>query len=609
MEIDSAIDEKVILRKYQQRIVSTVLENNTIVVLPTGSGKTLIAAECAKRLDCPTLFLVPTRILVEQQADAIRRHTGLCVVEYEGGKELQTKFNILVSTPKAFENAQRKGINSLQWTNIGLVIFDEVHHVLKLHPYRSIAIALQRSMASPRILGLSASLTYKVTEDAMERQIHLLCSELCINKIETATTAELQECGYHASNVTMEVKLPHIERVEGLVPINDRKPHLVYKMVFDRICNGKATAFAISLVKLIHQLEDACTHCVPAFKSPLNDPVLASWGIYTHSFASRNSLCAEIEHFYEALRLLVGSWEENEDSAVMFLRMSLHKYQNSWPNDVQKARDDFLNGLPQTYPRYENLIDYLKDRLHNLGNFRGIVFVQQRVSTHILEYVLSMNTDLSKRLKIACIYAAGSNATPSLTLTKKTVADRIASFKMGSVNLLIATVAAEEGMDIPAANCVIRFDPMIHSVSLVQGRGRARQADSSFVVLNERFDRPAVKLEAVAQAQYEFICSKSFNCELDDEMMMKLHKAQHSREVNARSVFLRPLTFALLNEYCQKTKVQLKESYITLSDEWECTLTYESNLRTLKSSMVASTKQQSKQLASIKLLQSLQETI
>ena len=600
--------KKVVLRQYQERIVNKVIDDNTIVVLPTGSGKTLIAAECAKRLGCPTLFLVPTCLLVEQQATAIRKHTGLRVVEYFGGKRLDPVFDILVSTPKAFQQEQLKNVDSLKWINIGLVIFDEVHHVLKQHPYRSIAIALQRSMASPRILGLTASLTYKVTEDAMEAQIRQLCIELSTNKIETATIAELRESGYHASSTPMQVKLPLHEQVEGLVPLNDRRPHLVYKIVFDRICKGKATAFAISLVNLIRQLEAACTKCVPEFKSPLSNPLLASWGIYAHKFGLRNSLCAEIEHFYEALRLLVGSWEEAEDAAVMFLRMSLHNCQNAWPHHVQKARDEFLNGLPRIYPRYENLIDCLKYQLDNLETFRGIIFVQQRVSTHILEYVLKTDPELSVRLRTTCIYAAGSPATPSLNLTKVAVADRIKQFATGSVNLCLATSAAEEGMDIPSANCVIRFDPMVHSVSLVQGRGRARQADASFIVLNERFDRPAVMLEAIAQAQNEFICSKSYSCELDDEMIMKLEKAQFNRELNARSLLLRSPSSALLNEYCQKTKVQLEECYFSRPNGWECILTYESNLRKLTSPMVASTKQQAKQLASIHLLQSLKQT-
>jgi ERCC4-related helicase len=54
----------------------------------------------------------------------------------------------------------------------------------------------------------------------------------------------------------------------------------------------------------------------------------------------------------------------------------------------------------------------------------------------------------------------------------------------------VSTVAAEEGLDVPQANYVLRFDPVITPVSLVQGGGRAREENSDHVILSERQDRP-----------------------------------------------------------------------------------------------------------------------
>ena len=73
---------EIVLRDYQKRIVDKIINDNTIVVLPTGSGETLIAAECVKKMKCITLFLVPTCLLVSQQANVFRLYTGLNVVEY-----------------------------------------------------------------------------------------------------------------------------------------------------------------------------------------------------------------------------------------------------------------------------------------------------------------------------------------------------------------------------------------------------------------------------------------------------------------------------------------------------------------------------------------------
>ena len=64
------------LRPYQARVVNSIGSANAIVKMPTGSGKTLVAAELMKRhlqqhpgLAC--LFLVPTQDLVDQQADVV----------------------------------------------------------------------------------------------------------------------------------------------------------------------------------------------------------------------------------------------------------------------------------------------------------------------------------------------------------------------------------------------------------------------------------------------------------------------------------------------------------------------------------------------------------
>ncbi len=108
------------------------------MVLPTGAGKTLIAAETAVRLHHTgkTLFLVPTVLLVSQQAGAVKLwSTNLVVKELIGGNNLEGHFDVLVATPKAFEERQKRD-DQLSWGNFGLLVFDEVHHVLKQHPYR-----------------------------------------------------------------------------------------------------------------------------------------------------------------------------------------------------------------------------------------------------------------------------------------------------------------------------------------------------------------------------------------------------------------------------------------------------------------------------------------
>lgn len=110
----------------------------------------------------PALFLVPTCLLVEQQAYAVRQHTGLRVCEYMGGLQMPATFDVLVSTPDAFRKAQAtSGSPHISWPVFNLVVYDEVSTVAS--PQLSLLLLLtQFAFRSPRALmpccpGLTAA--------------------------------------------------------------------------------------------------------------------------------------------------------------------------------------------------------------------------------------------------------------------------------------------------------------------------------------------------------------------------------------------------------------------------------------------------------------------
>lgn len=164
---------KTALRPYQLRAYEQSRSASTLIVLPTGSGKTLIASAVAHDFVLrreKVLLLVPTRLLVEQQATAVKGETaGVSVARYMSGEAVPVpgEFDVLVATPAAFISLQTIH-HEFRVTAFGLVIFDEVHHVMKRHPYGDIARLLTRPVGndsdSPQILGLSASLTYSIEQ-------------------------------------------------------------------------------------------------------------------------------------------------------------------------------------------------------------------------------------------------------------------------------------------------------------------------------------------------------------------------------------------------------------------------------------------------------------
>jgi ERCC4-related helicase len=623
------------LRNYQDRIAAVAAVHNTIVMLPTGSGKTLIAAEVIKKIGPPAVFFVPTCLLVEQQAAAIRDWTSLRVSEFMGGAKLDCNFDVLVTTPKAFEVAQARGGDtaaSLRWSSFRLVAFDEVHHVLKDHPYRKLATALRRSGAIPRVLGMTASLTYSVGKAQVEAAVHNLCSELKAETIQVAEASEMAADGYRggvaAPAEVIHVTIPVVDQDRGLVPPADRKPHLLLPTFLKRVTGGLATSFSLSLMSAIRAMEAtvaASTGGPPTrgasgacFKSPIDSSPLREWGEAAHAMAAdgKNPHFAQLEHYYEALRLLVISWEAADDAASTYLRMFKVDTVESlsvWPVSARGALDAFWAAVPTSFPRFEHLCDVLRYKYEaSHGKFRGIVFVEQRAMTHILEHIITSCPSLSANLNPACIYATSSPATASLRVTKSDSAVRLAAFSAGSLNLLICTVVAEEGMDVPAANCVVRFDAMVHSVSFVQGRGRARAEGSSYVVLAERDDRPVALLADVEHQQLAIVreIARGGAGGGSADLKAQERKKQTDRDRSAAAILptlaVDPATaLGTLNLYCKKTKVVLAEDIRIEAGEHIATFNYESCLRLKKGIGRAKSAKIARQCAAVDLISKL----
>ena len=125
-------------REYQFRIVETALFYNTMVCLPTGLGKTFIAATVMLNYyrwfpRGKIYFLAPTKPLVTQQKDAITCLKSVNqedIVEITGGvtkkkrHDLYYEKRMFFMTPQTLENDLEGGL--VDSKDIVLVIFGMV---------------------------------------------------------------------------------------------------------------------------------------------------------------------------------------------------------------------------------------------------------------------------------------------------------------------------------------------------------------------------------------------------------------------------------------------------------------------------------------------------
>lgn len=181
-------------RKYQLELCRRALEENVIVYLETGCGKTHIAVlliyEMSHLIKKPQkqicVFLAPTVALVHQQAGVIADSIDFTVGLYGGDIKLQRshdelekeleQYEILVMTPQMLLHSLRHCF--IKMDMIALLIFDECHYgqVESNHPYAEIMKVYYHGNAGklPRIFGMTASpvLGKGASIDSLETLLH-----------------------------------------------------------------------------------------------------------------------------------------------------------------------------------------------------------------------------------------------------------------------------------------------------------------------------------------------------------------------------------------------------------------------------------------------------
>jgi superfamily II DNA or RNA helicase len=155
------LQSSAVLRDYQNQALDAWTANDSrgIIVLPTGSGKTLVGIKAIAQLNTPTLVVAPTLDLVAQWRSRLKKEfkTEVGVL---GGGEWEIKALTVSTYDSAYIHADKLG------NRFGLIIFDEVHH-LPAAGYRNIA----EMFASPFRMGLTATFE---REDGLHEELNRL---------------------------------------------------------------------------------------------------------------------------------------------------------------------------------------------------------------------------------------------------------------------------------------------------------------------------------------------------------------------------------------------------------------------------------------------------
>ena len=189
---------------------------------------------------------------------------------------------------------------------------------------------------------------------------------------------------------------------------------------------------------------------------------------------------ASIDSFKMAMREggeKLSGWKSAEKDVVM-TTLSRTTIPRSLASHIE-------GGLPKTSAKFECLLSVLS-HVYTPG-FCGLVFVNQRATVVALSQLLLAHPRTQK------LFGCGTFVGMSNNVRKKTELgdlldprmqqNTLGGFREGSLNVIIATNALEEGIDVSACKTVICFDEPPNFKSFIQRRGRARKEKSNFFVL------------------------------------------------------------------------------------------------------------------------------
>ena len=179
------LKSSIALRDYQQQALDAWFANGKrgVIILPTGSGKTVIGIKAISLLNTPAIVVAPTIDLVNQWRSRLEKEFKIDIGILGGGEQ-----EIRAITVSTYDSAY---IHAGQLGNrFSLIIFDEVHH-LPAEGYRHIA----QMFASPFRMGLTA--TYE-REDGLHTELNMLTG----GKVFEKKVSEL--AGEHLSPYKLE---------------------------------------------------------------------------------------------------------------------------------------------------------------------------------------------------------------------------------------------------------------------------------------------------------------------------------------------------------------------------------------------------------------------
>lgn len=541
--------EKIESRLYQQVLAADVLKKgNTMIVAPTALGKTIVAAlVAAERLktfvNSKVLVLAPSKPLVVQHEESFREFLKTSVSSITGAvkpDERVKRWNnsqIICATPQTVESDLISGRYGLE--DVSAIVFDECHRGVGSYSYVYLASKYMKEAKNPLVLGLTASPGWD------EEKIQNVCENLFIKAVVIKNEEDSDVEPYFNP---VEVEWIKIELNSEL---KDIKTHLEKAL--------KVRLKTLKKMGVIGSISNVSKKDVLFAKGKAQNRIGRSLHPPKKCFIAVSILTAVI-NILHSLELLETQGTTTLQKYFERLKKKKTKAAKGLLNDAEFQMAIGLTGKAFKkridHPKLKKLMSILKKELKKPDS-RIIIFTQFRDSVeNIYQHCLAEDINSVK------FFGQASRETEK-GLTQKKQKEIIKAFKNGEYDVLISTSVAEEGIDIPAVDLVILYEPVPSEIRMIQRRGRTGRKNQGrmFILITKGTRDESYYWSSInKEKQMKKQLSNNYRKDLNDfKIHEKSNKKNSVEDLSGEEENLRPVIYADSREGSSRVLRELEQ--------------------------------------------------
>ena len=436
------------IREYQTNLANDVKNQNCLIVLPTGLGKTTIALQVIvdymQNGTGGVLFLAPTRVLVNQHYEFLKENLLIADIGIVTGEDLLSKRkkkwmnSVVCATPEITKNDFAR--NMVSPNQFALVVFDEAHRTVGDYAYSIIAKYFQNT--DTRILAMTATLPSE-KEKAKEIVTRLHIKNLIERSDESPDVKPyIQKTETEWVRVDLTKEMKAIQMCIKLA-LEER-----YKELRK---NGLRLSDSKSLSQLLNARQFVLTQNRRSAK-PLFTAIRITYALNIFE-----------AHGITPFLKFCDRTKEKKGAGIK----DLFEIDPNFTRAISLAKNQQSNGLE--HPKIDRLVDILHD-----VKSKVLIFSSYRDSVNVIHQKL-LDMNISAEILIGKSGETG--------LKQKKQIETVQRFRDGVTKALVATRVGEEGLDISEVNLVIFYDNVPSSIRFIQRKGRTGRKDKGRLIV------------------------------------------------------------------------------------------------------------------------------